>query len=257
MRHVLSTMLMLLAVTCAAQQPSAGNAAPCREPAFSVVRWAQLDKYKAANAQAGLPPQGEIRVIFFGSSTTENWGSKYGSVFFPGEPYLNRGVSGQTTSQMLLRFEQDVVALQPAVVIIFGGSNDVAGNTGPATLPMIENNLAAMAKLAASAGIRVIFASQQPTTDFPWHPGTHPATELLALSAWEKAYAQEQKIGYVDYYAALVGPDGNYKAGLSVDGVHPTAEGYRVMAPLAERAIADALARPVVTQPHKREPLSR
>jgi acyl-CoA thioesterase-1 len=240
-----SVVLLLSVAACSAQQnASAGAAAaPCRERPFSAVQWAQMDKYKAANEQAGLPKEGEKRVVFFGSSTTENWGSKYGSVFFPGKPYLNRGVSGETTAQMLLRFEQDVVALHPAVVVILAGSNDVAGNTGPTTLPEIEDNLRAMAVLATAAGIHVVLASQQPTTDFPWNHGMHPAADLLALSEWEKSYAQEQGLVYVDYYVALVGPDGSYKPGLSVDGVHPTAEGYRIMAPLAEQAIAAALAR--------------
>ncbi len=246
MRHILFAGALLLAPVCSAQQ--AVPASPSTP--FSAVQWAQLDKYKAANDKIGPPLKGESRVVFFGSSTTENWGSKYGSVFFPGKPYLNRGVGGQTTSQMLLRFEQDVVALHPAVVVIFGGSNDIAGNTGPTTLSRIEDNLRAMAVLASSAGIRVVLASQQPTTDFPWNHGTHPAADLLMLSEWERSYAQEQGLVYVDYYAALVGPDGSYKPGLSVDGVHPTAEGYRIMAPLAEQAIAAALARAPRAQTH-------
>jgi acyl-CoA thioesterase I len=231
-----------------AQSPPAAQ--PASGTPQSAVAWAQMDKYRAANDSLGAPKPGEQRVVFFGSSTTENWGTKYGSVFFPGKPYLNRGISGQTTSQMLLRFEADVVALHPAVVVILAGSNDIAGNAGPLTLAQIEDNLRAMAVLATAAGIRVVLASQQPTTDFPWNRGTHPEAELLALSAWEKRYAQQQGLVYLDYHAALIGSDGNYRPGLSVDGVHPTAAGYAVMAPLAERAIAAALEQPRVAQAH-------
>lgn len=241
-RRLVLLACLLLTQAAVSQQTApvpAAVASPGHMP--GAVAWAQMDRYTAENLRLGPPKAGDPRVIFFGSSTTENWGSKYGSVFFPGKPYLNRGISGQTTAQMLLRFEQDVVALQPAVVVILAGSNDIAGNAGPISLERIEDNLRAMAVLATSAGIRVVLASQQPTTSFPWNPGTHPAADLLALSAWERSYARQHGLVYLDYYAALVGADGSYKPGLSVDGVHPTAKGYDVMAPLAEQAIAAAL----------------
>jgi len=206
--------------------------------------WPQLGRYRAENA--ALPPaaEGVKRVVFYGSSTTDNWGRKYGSVFFPGKPYVNRGVSGQTSPQMLVRFQQDVVALHPAAVVFLGGSNDVAGNAGQMTLGMTEDNIRSMVAIAKANGIRMILASQQPTIDFPWNKGTHPGPTLLALSAWEKEYARAQGLGYVDYYSVLVGADGSFREGLSVDGVHPTSQGYAVMAPVVERVIDEVLGTP-------------
>jgi len=205
--------------------------------------WPQLGHYRADNAALPPPAAGENRVVFFGSSSTENWGHKYGSVFFPGKPYVNRGISGQTTPQMLVRFQQDVVALHPAAVVILGGTNDVAGNTGSMTLEMTEDNLRSMVVVAQANGIKVILASQLPVVDFPWNKGTHPAAALMALSAWEKEYAAAHALEYVDYYSVLVGPDGQMREGLSVDGVHPTAKGYALMAPVVEAAIDKAIGR--------------
>jgi lysophospholipase L1-like esterase len=245
-RNIVLTAMFGVAVACVGQSSEVPRtatppAASCEDLRKQLNDWAQLDHYRAQNERVGPPKDAEQRVVFLGGSTTENWGSKYGSVFFPGKPYINRGVSGQTTPKMLLRFQQDVVALRPAAVVIFGGSNDIAGNNGPMTLEMIEDNLRSMVSIAKANGIKVILASQQPTTDYPWNPGTHPEQKLLALSLWEKNYAAENGLVYVDYYTALVGPDGGFKKGLSVDGVHPTAEGYAVMAPLAEAAIREAL----------------
>ena len=206
--------------------------------------WAQLGRYRAEDVALPPPSPRENRVVFFGSSTTDNWGRKYNSVFFPGKSYINRGVSGQTTPQMLVRFQQDVVALRPAAVVFLGGSNDVAGNTGPSTLGMIEDNIRSMVAIARANGIRMILASQQPTIEFPWIKSSHPAPMLLALSAWEKEYARAQGLGYVDYYSALAGPDGGFREGLSVDGVHPTAKGYAVMTPVVERVITQVLQEP-------------
>lgn len=236
-RDVFLTAYVGVSAVCAGQTAPAITAAPAK---VNAADWAQLEHYRVANAQVGAPKEGERRVVFIGGSTTENWGNKYG-IFFPGKPYLNRGVSGQTTPQMLLRFEQDVVALKPAAVVIFGGSNDISGNAGPLTLEMIEDNLRAMAAIAKANGIKVILASQQPTIEYPWSPGSRPEQKLLALSRWEKEYAAQNGLVYLDYYSALVGPDGGFKRGLSVDGVHPSAEGYAVMAPLAEAAIREAL----------------
>jgi len=205
--------------------------------------WPQLERYRAENAALPPPAAGEKRVVFFGSSTTDNWGRNYGSVFFPDKPYVNRGISGQTTPQMLVRFQQDVVALHPAAVVILGGSNDIAGNTGPSTLEMVENNLRSIVAVAQANGIKMILASQLPTLEFPWNKGTHPAPTLLALSAWEKEYAAVHGLEYVDYYSVLVGPDGGPKEGLSVDGLHPTAKAYALMAPLVELAIDKAIGR--------------
>jgi lysophospholipase L1-like esterase len=237
--------LLLITVSMGAQQVAAPMATlPASQLASMKAKledWPQLHRYQAENA--ALPPlaPGEKRVIFFGSSTTDNWGRQFGSVFFPGKPYLNRGISGQTSPQMLIRFQQDVVALHPAAVVFLGGSNDVSGMTGPSTLGMIEDNIRSIVAVAQANGIKVILASQLPTLEFPWKKGSHPAPELLELSAWERQYAATHGLTYVDYYQALAGPDGGPKEGLSVDGLHPSAKGYAVMAPVAEKAIAEAL----------------
>ena len=215
-----------------------------REMRAKLADWPQLNRYRAENAALAPPANGVNRVVFFGSSTTDNWGRLYGSVFFPGKPYVNRGISGQTTPQMLVRFQQDVVALKPAAVVFLGGTNDVAGNTGPMTLDMTEDNIRSMVTVAQANGIKVILASQLPVIDFPWNKGTHPAAALLAMSAWEKEYAAACGLGYVDYYSVLVGPDGNFKPGLSVDGVHPTAKGYEIMTPVVAKVIDDVLGQP-------------
>ena len=200
--------------------------------------WAQLGKYQAANGALTSP----VKVVFFGDSITEAWEYNGGS-FFPGKPYLNRGISGQTTPQMLVRFEQDVVHLHPAVVVILAGTNDVAGNTGPETPAMIEDNFRAMTDIARRNGIRVVLASITPAARYPWRPGVESVPEIRELNAWLKQYAAEQKLIYLDYYSAMADADGAMKPGLSSDGVHPTEAGYAVMAPLAEAAIAQALKR--------------
>ncbi len=238
MKLLLAIMLVLSAVGAGAQQ-AAGTASAdeVREMRAKLADWAQLGRYRAENEALPLPAEGVKRVVFFGSSTTDNWGRKYDSVFFPGKPYVNRGIGGQTTPQMLVRFQQDVVALHPAAVVFLGGTNDVAGNTGPMTLAMTEDNIRSMVAIARANGIRVILASQLPVIDFPWNKGTHPEAALRAMTAWEKQYAAAEHLGYIDYYSALVGPDGSFREGLSVDGVHPTAKGYAIMAPLAQAEI--------------------
>jgi lysophospholipase L1-like esterase len=202
--------------------------------------WAQLGRYAADDAALPLPSPGQPRVVFLGDSITDSWGRNVGS-FFPGKPYINRGISGQTTPQMLVRFEQDVVRLHPAVVVILAGTNDVAGNTGPETPAMIEDNFRAMTDIARRNGIRVVLASITPAARYPWRPGVESVPEIRELNAWLKQYAAEQKLVYLDYYSAMADADGAMKPGLSSDGVHPTEAGYAVMAPLAEAAIAKAL----------------
>lgn len=219
--------------------PAETNAANARK----LLDWPDLKHYQAANKALPPPAAGEHRVVFFGSSTTEFWGKRAGAAFFPGRPYVNRGISGQTTPQMLVRFQQDVVALKPKVVVFLGGSNDIAGNTGPTSLEAIQDNIRSMVAIATANGIVMVLASQLPTTDYPWNPGTHPEGDLLKLSTWEKSFAAEQHLIYADYYTALAGKDGNFLPGLSVDGVHPTAAGYKRMEPVAEAAIAKALSR--------------
>ncbi|HVI59939.1 MAG TPA: SGNH/GDSL hydrolase family protein [Luteimonas sp.] len=207
-----------------------------------LLDWPQLARYRDDNAALGAPKPGEARVVFYGDSITDGWGRVDGTAFFPGKPYVNRGISGQTTAQMLVRFRQDVIDLRPAAVVILAGTNDIAGNTGPSTPAMIEANLRSMAELARANGIRVVLASVLPVEDYPWRPGLHPAGKVRALNAWLRAYAGEADAVYLDYHAALVNARGGMDARLAADGVHPTPAGYAVMAPLAEAAIAQALA---------------
>jgi lysophospholipase L1-like esterase len=204
--------------------------------------WPQLARYKAANAALAPAAEGEDRVVFFGASMTEFWG-KYGTKFFPGKPYVNRGISGQTTGQMVVRFRQDVIDLHPKAVVILGGTNDVAGNMGPMTPEMTENNWQSMADLAKANGIRVIFASITPSTDFWWHKGLKPAEKIRTLNAWLKGYCESHGLTYLDYYSTLTDEEGGMKKEFTVDGVHATAKGYAVMAPLAQAAIDETLAK--------------
>ena len=203
--------------------------------------WPQLARYREDNARLAAPAAGEARIVFFGDSITDSWGRDAGE-FFPGKPYVNRGISGQTTPQMLVRFSQDVVALKPRAVVILAGTNDIAGNTGPATPKMIEDNFAAMAAVARQNGIRVVFASILPAKAYPWRPEIRPVDTIRQLNAWMKAYCVREKLTYLDYYSAMVGADGGMRVELSGDGVHPNAAGYAVMAPLAQKAIEQALA---------------
>src|SRR5438105_3473850 len=175
-----------------------------------------------------------------GNSITDGW-ARFFPVMFPGKPYVGRGISGQTTPQMLVRFRQDVVALQPAVVVILAGTNDIAGNTGPSTIEMIEDNLMSMTEIAKANGIRVVLSSVLPVFDYPWRPGLAPAPKIVALNAWMKAYATKVGAVYLDYESAMADDRHGLRAALTYDGVHPNEVGYRVMAPLAEAAIAEAL----------------
>lgn len=202
--------------------------------------WANLARYRDENARLGPPRPGERRVVFIGNSITEGW-ARYFDAHFPGRPYVGRGIGGQTTPQILLRFRQDVIALRPTVVVILAGVNDIAGNTGPSSVPMIADNLASMAELARANGIRVVLSSVLPAADFPWRPELRPAPTIVALNAWIARYAAEHGAVYLDYHSAMADARGGLPRELSADGVHPTESGYRVMAPLAERAIAEAL----------------
>lgn len=202
--------------------------------------WPNLARYRDENA--ALPPAvtGEKRVVFFGDSITDNWGHHVGA-FFPGEPYVNRGISGQTTPQMLLRFQQDVVHLHPAAVVVLAGTNDIAGNTGPSTPEMIEDNFVSMSAIAKQSGIKMVIASILPAAAYPWKPGVRPAEEIRQLNQWLKFFCAREGLVYLDYYSAMADEQGGMKPGLSFDGVHPTVAGYAVMAPLAEAAIKQAL----------------
>jgi len=202
--------------------------------------WPALDHYREANAQLAPPTANEARVVFMGNSITEGWAPRFATQF-PGKPYVGRGISGQTTPQMLLRFRQDVIALHPKVVVILGGTNDIAGNTGPSTLEMIEDNLMSMTELAKANGIRVVLASVLPVFDYPWKRGLEPAPKIVALNTWMKAYAARVGAVYADFHTPMADARQGLRAELSGDGVHPNAAGYAVMAPIVERAIGEAL----------------
>jgi len=213
--------------------------------------WPNLARYHDANAQVPPPARGEARVVFMGDSITDGWGRKYAK-FFPGKPYINRGISGQTTPQMLIRFRPDVIALRPAVVVILAGTNDIAGNTGPMTLETIEDNLTSMAELARANGIRVVLASLLPVCDYIKPQTSHrPPEKIIALNAWMKDYAAKNGLIYLDYYSAMLDDNKMLKQEFTYDGLHPNDAGYEVMARLAEKAIAAALHSPARGTPAK------
>ncbi|MBK0025110.1 SGNH/GDSL hydrolase family protein [Stenotrophomonas sp. S48] len=249
-----SAVVLAMSATCAQAQPPVAINPLLVKPVDQVgpdeVRfmqqrladWPDLGRYREANARLPAKQAGVPRVLFFGDSITQGWGEKDPAAFFPGKGYLNRGISGQTTPQMVLRFSQDVIALQPDVVVILAGTNDIAGNTGPSTQAMIEDNLHAMVDLARAHGIAVVLSSVLPVSEYPWMPGIAPATKVRAVNAALKQYADAQGLVYLDYYSAMANAAGGLDPALAADGVHPTAQGYAVMAPLAERAIKRALA---------------
>ncbi|HEY8166486.1 MAG TPA: SGNH/GDSL hydrolase family protein [Gemmatimonadaceae bacterium] len=204
--------------------------------------WPYLKKFAEANTKLGAPARGEDRVVFMGNSITEGWKPPL-ETMFPGKPYINRGIGGQTTPQMLVRFRQDVIALKPKVVVILAGTNDIAGNTGPSTVEMIENNLASMAELAKAHGIRVVLASVLPVYSYTWRPSVQPIPAIAALNDWMKDYARRNGMVYLDYFSAMVDERRGLRNDLTYDGVHPNEAGYRVMAPLTVSAIRKALGR--------------
>ena len=210
--------------------------------------WPNLARYRDANATITAPPAGEARVVFMGDSITDMWPEPRFGEFFPGKPYIGRGISGQTTPQMLIRFRPDVIALHPRVVVILAGTNDIAGNTGPMTLEEIEANLISMSELAHANGIRVVLSAVLPIYDggrtSDGRPlvmsDRRPPEKILALNQWIRNYAAHHGDVYLDYFSAMVDDHGFLKKDLSEDGLHPNKAGYAVMAPLAEKAIADS-----------------
>jgi len=203
----------------------------------------QLGRYRAANQALTSPKPGEQRVIFFGDSITDAWNLDQ---YFPGKGYLNRGIGGQTTSQMLVRFRQDVIDLQPAVVVILAGTNDIAGNTGPVAIQDIESNYATLAEMARAHRVRVVFSSVLPVHDYTPQSqlmfAQRSPEKILALNAWLKNYCAVNGLIYLDYFAATVDEHGLLRKNLALDGLHPNDAGYKIMAPLAEAAIQQALA---------------
>lgn len=204
-----------------------------------LVDFGDLARFHDADHKLGQAPAGEDRVVFMGDSITQGWNLENS---FPGKPYINRGISGQTSPQMLVRFRQDVIDLKPKVVVILAGTNDLAGNTGPMTLDESEGNIASMAELADANRIRVVLCSVLPSVGFPWHPGlANPAPRIAVLNKWIQAYAVRKGYIYVDYYSAMKDRAGGLLPNLSRDGVHPLPTGYRIMAPLAEAGIEEAM----------------
>ncbi len=232
--------IALFAAGARAQTGSTANPAAASPPQWEILRgirdFGGLEAYAAENA--ALPAAPADRVVFLGDSITEFWGKE--SPFFPGEPYLNRGIAGQTTAQMLIRFRQDVIDLEPAAVILQGGLADIAGFTGPSSLEEIENNLRSMAELASVHHISPILVGIPPAADYPGRTGPEPATQVVALNRWIASYCASSHFVFLDDYAALVGSNGQMKEGVSDDGVHPNEKGYSILKPLAQKAIAEA-----------------
>jgi len=216
---------------------------------FVAFDYGRLSRYAAANAALAPPRPDAPRVVFFGDSITDNWSKAGYGGFFPGRPYVNRGIGGQTTAQMLVRFRADVLAVEASVVVILAGTNDIAGNAGPVALGAVEDNLETMVELARAHGVRVVLASLLPVSDDEKdakgqaivRTTDRPPATIDALNRWLADYARKSDAVYLDYFSAVAGADGRFKAELTDDGLHPNAAGYAAMAPLAEKAIAQAL----------------
>jgi len=245
--------IAVLLVALAGQQPAPPSPPSCPELAAAMTTlvrndarmrdWGNLGRYREANRTLAADPQ---RVVFMGDSITDSWPQR-APEFFAGKPYVGRGISGQTTPQMLVRFRRDVIELKPAVVVILAGTNDIAGNTGPLTDEEIEGNLASMAELAKANGIRVVLASITPVSAYHTSPAgvpqtsARPMTRIQAINAWIKAYAMKNDHIYLDYFSTMVDDSGVLRTELSADDLHPNAKGYAIMGPLAERALREAL----------------
>lgn len=202
--------------------------------------WANMKRFQAENNKLTAPKADENRAVFMGNSITEGWGN-IAPDFFAGKPYINRGISGQTTPQMLVRFRQDVIDLKPKVVVILAGTNDIAGNTGPMTLQQTVDNIISMAQLAKANNIKVVISSILPAFDYPWKPGLEPAEKIFTINTMLKDFANKNKCVYLDYFTSMADDRKGLKKELGDDGVHPNLAGYKIMAPLAEKAIAEAL----------------
>ena len=202
----------------------------------SAQDWANLNKYREDNAKLALTFSGENRIVFMGNSITEGW-KTFHPEFFLGKPYINRGISGQTTPQMLLRFRADVINLNPELVIILAGTNDIAGNTGPSSIEMIAHNIISMAELAIINDIKIILCSVLPVYDYTWKPGLNPVGKISTLNEIIRDYAQNNGITYLDYYSSMVDNRKGLIEPYTYDGVHPNKLGYTIMESLLETAI--------------------
>lgn len=202
--------------------------------------WPNLEKYKNANAELAAPSEGENRVVFMGNSITEMWIGTHPE-FFKEHSYFNRGIGGQTTPQMLLRFRQDVIDLNPKVVVILAGTNDIAGNTGPMTLEQIHDNILSMVELAKSNGITPIVCSVLPAYDYPWRPGLEPNIKIPKLNNMLKAMTEAKGVLYLDYFAEMTDDRNGLPSELTTDEVHVTKAGYEIMERMVQAAIDKAL----------------
>jgi lysophospholipase L1-like esterase len=200
--------------------------------------WPNLNKYAEANSKVEKEEKG--RVVFMGNSITEGW-SYINAEFFEGKPYINRGISGQTTPQMLIRFRPDVVDLSPEVVVILAGTNDIAGNTGPSTLKMIADNIFSMAEIASANEIKVVICSVLPVYDYPWKPGLEPAGKITELNQMLSDYAKANNHYYLDYHSAMRDERNGLPKKYATDEVHPTKEGYQVMEEMVEALLSKIL----------------
>ncbi|MBV8391376.1 MAG: SGNH/GDSL hydrolase family protein [Mucilaginibacter sp.] len=245
-QKLIATALIFTAFAAQAQQTNNTNMTPddakkWQDPEYSYHNdWANLRKYQDENSKLSPPAPGENRIVFMGNSITEFW-----KVNDPGyfSGYVNRGISGQTTPQMLIRFREDVINLKPAVVVILAGINDIAQNTGPIKLEDTFGNIVSMVELARAEHIKVVMSSVLPANHFPWRPAITPTEKVIALNKMLKDYADANHIVYLDYYSAMVDDRKGLPLNLSGDGVHPNLAGYKVMEPLADKAITEALRR--------------
>ena len=206
----------------------------------SAQDWANLNYYRHSNSLLENPEEDEDRIVFMGNSITEFWKNVHPD-FFVGKTYINRGISGQTTSQMLLRFRADVVNLHPKVVVFLGGTNDIAGNTGDVSIDMIEDNIFSMIELAKTNDIHVVLCSVLPVYDYPWSPGKEPAEKIIELNKALQFYAETHDVTFVDFHSPMKDDRNGLRSGLCDDGVHPNIAGYLIMEPLVEKAIATEL----------------
>ena len=251
MKLLISMLFLVAAVVNASSQVTECDAAAAKlnEIQDRLKDWPQLHRYKEENAKIAPARSDEERIVFIGDSITDLWDNPGFGGFFPGRRYVNRGISGQTTPQMLLRFRQDVVELRPKAVVILAGTNDIAGNTGPMTLEEIGRNIASMAELARANGIKVILSSVLPVSDtVPKEGGGHfirtasrPPAKIIELNRWLREYATKNGHTYLDYYSEMADPHDFVKAGLTYDGLHPNSTGYKMMTEMAARSIERAL----------------